>query len=379
MPADLLIIGAGPYGLATAVQARAQGLEVIIVGYPMELWRRNMPAGMVLRSGLDWHLDPLERDTLTAFAEERRISSEHMHPLALERFLDYAEWFQDRQGLEPRPEYVRALRRTEAGFEATMAGGDRLLAKQVVVAAGFAPFTYVPDELRALVPGEYASHTCHTVDMAAFAGRRCLIVGGRQSAYEWAALLREAGARQVHLVHRHPTPEFAESDWSWVYSLVLRTEREPGWFRGMSTSDQEALQHRFWIEGRSKLEPWLTPRLADDRVRRWPGASLAGCEPGADGALAITLTTGERLIVDHVIFATGYRVHVTALDYLDAGGLLSELRIKDGYPALDPSFQSSIPGLYFTGLPATRDFGPFFGFMAGCRVTARMVVGSIAS
>jgi hypothetical protein len=51
------VIGAGPYGLAAAA-ARADGIQPLVVGEPMEFWRRNMPAGMFLRSFIDWHLDP---------------------------------------------------------------------------------------------------------------------------------------------------------------------------------------------------------------------------------------------------------------------------------------------------------------------------------
>jgi cation diffusion facilitator CzcD-associated flavoprotein CzcO len=55
---DLLIIGAGPFGLAAAAQASHLGIQHVVVGRPMEFWRKNMPAGMYLRSACDWHLDP---------------------------------------------------------------------------------------------------------------------------------------------------------------------------------------------------------------------------------------------------------------------------------------------------------------------------------
>jgi cation diffusion facilitator CzcD-associated flavoprotein CzcO len=44
-----------------------------------------------------------------------------------------------------------------------------------------------------------------------FAEARVAIIGGRQSAYEWAALLAEHGAEHVDVVHRHPVPEFANA------------------------------------------------------------------------------------------------------------------------------------------------------------------------
>jgi len=31
-----------------------------------------------------------------------------------------------------------------------------------------------------------------------------------------------------------------------------------------------------------------------------------------------------------------------------------------------------VPGLFVTGFPATREFGPFFGFVRGCPVAATL-------
>ena len=87
---DVLVIGAGPYGLAAAKAARDKGLSTRIVGRHMAFWREHMPAGMFLRSGPDWHLDPAYELTLERYLEQR---GETPDPLPIGLFLDYTDWF----------------------------------------------------------------------------------------------------------------------------------------------------------------------------------------------------------------------------------------------------------------------------------------------
>ena len=47
---DLLVVGAGPYGLSIASHATAAGLDVRVLGRPMQTWREHMPRGMFLTS-----------------------------------------------------------------------------------------------------------------------------------------------------------------------------------------------------------------------------------------------------------------------------------------------------------------------------------------
>ncbi len=47
---EVLIIGAGPYGLSISTHLRGRGIDHLIVGRPMDTWRNHMPAGMYLKS-----------------------------------------------------------------------------------------------------------------------------------------------------------------------------------------------------------------------------------------------------------------------------------------------------------------------------------------
>jgi thioredoxin reductase len=250
----------------------------------------------------------------------------------------------------------------------------------VVLAVGFKYFKRLPAELARCVPVGRLAHTCDLVDFAPLAGKRCLIVGGRQSAFEWAALIREAGAAAVHVCHRHDSPAFAASDWSWVGPLVGKTAGDPAWFRNLPAARQEELHRRLWGEGRLKVEPWLAPRIdADAVVRVWPRTQLVSCSEQSDGALAATLDNGEALEVDQVIAATGYQVDIASVPFLAAGNVLERLATQNGFPKLNEHFQTNIPGLFITSMPAVEDFGPFWGFTIAAPVSAQIIGRALGS
>ena len=367
---SLLVIGAGPYGVAIAAHARARGLDTAIVGRPMRLWREHMPPGMFLRSGPDWHLDAGGVHTFEAYLGTRGLAAAAVDPVPLDVFLGYTDWFIAATGLGIRDDIVTRLRRGGGRFVADLASGGRIVADRVVAATGIAPFQRRPAWAGGL-PAAVVTHTCDLIDFAPLAGTRVLIVGGRQSAYEWAALAADHGAAAVHVVHRHPTPRFEKVSWRFVDAYVEQSIAERGWWRRLPAAEQQAIGRRFWEVGRLTLEPWLPARLPASRVESHPDAEVVSATAAGEG-VSVRLSTGRRLDVDRVVLATGYAPQLAKLDYL--APLVGDVAQADGFPVLDEGFQSSVPGLYFTGFAATRDFGPFFGFTKGCPAAATILV-----
>ncbi|MBD0281458.1 MAG: FAD-dependent oxidoreductase [Thermoleophilaceae bacterium] len=369
---QLLVVGAGPYALSTAAFARERGIDTTVVGRPMAFWRENMPEGMFLRSGPDWHLDAAHIHTLDAFLEERGIAPEDVDPIPIGVFLDYAKWFQEAKGIDVREELVADLEELDGGFRATLAKGEPIAAEAVVCAPGIRHYTNLP-QWAPSVPPDRAAHTCDLVRLDELAGMRVVIVGGRQSAYEWAALLREHGAERIDIVHRHDVPRFERVSWKFIDAHVERTIDVPGYWRHLPKTQQEAIARRFWEVGRLTLEYWLTSRLDWAGIHRWPGTEVVEVRRvGPETDLQVRLSNSERLIVDQVIFASGYRADLPRVPYL--AGVLERLQVADGFPALDEAFGSSLAGLYVTGFSATRDFGPFFGFVKAAPAAATLIV-----
>ncbi len=377
MDTQLLVIGAGPYGLSTAALARERGIQTVVLGRPMDFWRENMPGGMFLRSGPDWHLDGGGVHTLRAYLQERAIAPEAIDPIPISVFLDYAEWFRQSKRIEVRDEFVIELAKPHDRFQATLEGGERIVADAVVCAPGIRHYTAVPDWASSVAPG-CAAHTCDLVRFEDMADARVLIVGGRQSAYEWAALIREHGAARIDIVHRHEMPRFERVSWSFIDAHVEQTLKVPGYWRNLPSADQAAVDRRFWEVGRLTLEHWLTPRLNSPDIHRWPGAEVVGIAPaGGEDEVRVRLSNSERLAVDRVIFACGYRVELANVPYV--AGVLEQVKRDDGFPVLDEAFQTSLDGLYITGFSATRDFGPFFGFVKGSPAAATLIVRDLLS
>ena len=79
---DVVIIGAGPYGLSAAAHLQGAGLEPYVVGQPMAFWKRNMPGGMLLRSKVEASNIHVPQESLSIFGYQRAIRKKLARPLA---------------------------------------------------------------------------------------------------------------------------------------------------------------------------------------------------------------------------------------------------------------------------------------------------------
>jgi FAD-dependent urate hydroxylase len=367
--ADLLVIGAGPYAYAAAAYARERGIDTHVVGRPMAFWREQMPGDMFLRSSPDWHLDVGAVDTFEAFFEDRGMRRADYDPVPISVFLDYTEWFRERKDLRVDERLVAGLERREERFCATMQDGSTITAEKVFAVPGVRHFVHLP-AWHASVPPARRAHTSDLVSFDDLADARVAVIGGRQSAYEWAALLCDHGAARVDVVHRHPTPQFAKVSWAFCNEYVDQTLAHRGWWRTLPAAEQQRVATQFWQVGRLTLEPWLTPRLRSRTVTSHPGCSVVSVS--GEDEVVLGLSDGSSLVADLVVFASGYQADLGRVPYL--ADVLDAVSVTDGFPDLTEGFETSLPGLSVLGFASTRDFGPFYGFTKGCPSAARIAV-----
>lgn len=386
------VIGAGPFGLSTAAHLRARGIPVRVFGEPMVSWRAHMPEGMLLKSTpAASNIDaPQPGHNLVDYCDaagiRRLVTDEDIVPV--ETFVAYGEWF--RQKLVPDLERVRVVsvdRRGSGGFELKLDSGELFTARAVVVATGLSGLAHLPSELAEAAPDGPTptgpvSHSSQLHDLSRFSGKELIVVGAGQSALETAALAAEAGA-QVRVVARGKgSVAFGAPPWT---QPRLRPESPFGrawslWALSYYPHPYRHLppQARHFLV-RRVLGPlgawWLRERFEGkvqvSEMSRIVRSGSAGGHP----SLAVQTLDGrvEELSADHVVAATGYRVDLAAMDFL-GHELRTELAVSRGTPKLGAGFRSSVPGLYFTGLPAAASYGPVMRFVCGTEFASPRLV-----
>lgn len=391
------VIGAGPYGLSTAAHLRAHGIPVRVFGEPMVSWRDNMPAGMLLKStpaasSLD---APQQGHTLADYCDaagvRRLVTDEDIIPV--ETFISYGEWFQ--QQLVPDLERVRVVsvdRSKSGGFELKLDSGESFTARAVVVASGLFGLAHLPPELAGAAadgptPMGPVSHSSQHADLGRFKDKDLIVVGAGQSALETAVLAAEAGARVRVAARGRGTVAFGAPPWR---QPRLRPESPFGRAWSLWALSYYPHPYRYLPAAtrhhlvRRVLGPlgawWLRERFEGRvEVREMERVVRAGVVDGRP-LLVVREHDGRtaELGADHVIAATGYRVDLGAMGFL-GHELRTELGTSRGTPVLGAGFRSSIPGLYFTGLPAAASYGPVMRFVCGTEFASPRLARHLAA
>lgn len=315
-PYDIVIVGAGPCGLACAIEAQRAGLTYVVVekGCLVNTLYR-FPTNMVFFSTPE----------LLAIggvpfivAGEKPTRAE-----ALNYFRKVAEAFRLHLRLHERVDEIVP----EDGAFAVRTSRGILRARNVVLATGYFD---TPNMLG--IPGEDLPHVSHYyTEGHPFFGRDVLVVGGQNSAVEAALDLYRAGAR-VTLVHF-----------------------------------EDALG--------AKVKPWVRP-VIESHIQKGHIAvlfrtRLEEIRPGK----ALVSTDGERrwITADAVLAMTGYRPDHSLLRRLGVC-----IDPETGEPEHDPeTMETNVRGLFLAGvIAAGYDANKIFienGRFHGAKIVRRLL------
>jgi FAD-dependent urate hydroxylase len=386
---EVLVIGAGPFGLSISSYLSGRGVDHVIVGKAMDTYRTKVPVGMVMKSEPYASIIAAPKagyDVATYCRDNGFYYVDRVGPLTLERFLGYADWFTEKLVPHVRDHTVTEITPTPGGFQVAFADADSITARRVVVATGVMPYSYIPPELSGL-PSDLVTHVKEHHDLEPYRGKKVAVVGAGQSALETATLLHEGGA-DVTVIARTskigwPTPNPAHLG---PIGHIRRpvTQLCEGWhcrFWYTPTAFRQLPQDMRVAKAKSVLGPagswWLKDRF-EGKVPVMMGHRVR--KAVADGSGVQLLVEGPNqavLNVDHVVAGTGYRIDLARLPFLPAD-LRGRIATISGYPSVSRIGESTVPGLYFVGAPTAASIGPSARFIAGTHTVVAKLTKALA-
>ena len=390
---DACVIGAGPYGLSIAAHLNAAGRTVRVLGIPMSAWRFSVPAGMTLKSaGFASSLDhPGAGMTIGQYCASLGIPyADNYHPIRAEDFAAYGLAFQKQFVPQLEETRVTHLSKDAGLFTVVLENGESLQARKMILATGTSYYAHIPSEL-AVLPTDLVSHTCMHHSFAKFQGKELAVIGGGSSAVDVAASIYEAGVK-VELFSRreiefdeYPTPNI-----SLLTSILTGpdTALGPGWQANVLAHAPWLFRYlpddlRLWIV-KKKLGPAAGCYARDSAIGRVPmhvGMRLESATESHGRLLLCFKDSADvrhNVTVDHLICGTGYVVDISKLAFLDAK-LIGTIQTLQGSPRLTANFESTVSGLYFSGLASAVTFGPILRFIGGVGFAARTIARHLVS
>src|SRR5690349_8002669 len=291
---DVLIVGAGPSGLATAIAAKQHGLDYVLVekgvlvnsifNFPMHMVFFTTPELLEI-GGLPL-VTPYDKPTrLEALRYYRRVVDTY----------DLQISFHEKVTSIERETDGRFIVETESDRGTTRVRE----ARAVVLAIGYYD---LPNFLG--IPGENLPHVSHYyTDAHPYYRQRVVVVGGKNSAAEASLELFRAGSH-VTLVHRHAT-------------------------LGDSI--------KYWVR------PDIENRIKEGSINARFEATVVEITPTA--VVIDTKGTREAIPAEGVFLMTGYHPDV---DLMRRAGI--ECHPETLAPALDPeTYESNVPSLFIAG------------------------------
>jgi len=283
---QLAIIGAGPAGIAAAVECYLQGMRDIILIEKDEnhnatirkFYKDNK------RVDKDWQGQTVELDGNILFLDGTKEST-----------LDFFDHILEKHSVELRTHTeVQKIVKKGEGFEVMIAGGA-VQARHVVVAIGRMGKPNKPDYK---IPASIKKRVVFTLDSCS-EGEKIMVVGGGDSAVEYA----------VDLCERNEV------------TICYRREN----FRRANPTNQADIA-----------------RAVDEGcVRALMGVDILGLEED-EGRVRVLLSEGENESYDRVVYAIG---GTTPSAFLTGSGIL----VEGGKPVHDENYETNIKDLYAAG------------------------------
>ncbi|MDK9692886.1 MAG: NAD(P)-binding domain-containing protein [Sulfurimonas sp.] len=313
---NLAIIGAGPAGIATAVESYLQGIRDIV------LLEKDQNHNSTIRKyykdnkrvDKDWKGQKVELDGRIYFVDGTKEST-----------LDFFDEILAHHSVELKTHTeVQKIEKRDGYFEVFVGGGS-INAKYVVVTIGRMGKPNKPDYK---IPLEIKGRVGYTLE-ACMGGERVLVVGGGDSAIEYAVDL--SGKNEVTICYRRET------------------------FRRANPTNQRDIANA----------------IMHKEVEAILGVDIVSLE-NEDASVKVNFDTIEPRIYDRVVYAIG---GTTPSAFLASSGIKEE----DGKPVHNENYETNIEGLFVAG-DITQESGGSIalglnhGYAIACHIQEKKVI-----
>ncbi len=284
---ELAIVGAGPAGIATAVESYLQGIRNIV------LLEKDTNHNSTIRK---YYKDNKRVDLEWKGQKVDLYGKIHFVDGTKESTLDLFDELLEHHDIELKTKVeVVSIEKKDDYFEIHMAG-ESIFAKYVVVTIGRMgkpnkPSYKIPPAIRKKV--NYTTDECSE-------GEKILVVGGGDSAVEYAVDLSENN--EVSICYRRET------------------------FRRANPTNQQNIANA----------------IAHNEVRPILGVNIDALEATEEGKIKVLFSEIEPEVYDRVIYAIG---GTTPSAFLSSSGIEE----KDGKPVHNEHYETNVKGLFVAG------------------------------
>jgi putative flavoprotein involved in K+ transport len=370
---DVIVIGAGPAGLAAAGALRHYGIGAVVLERSDDVgasWRR--------------HYDRLHLHTVRWLSHlpGYKLPRRYGNWVAREDLVEYLEDYVEAHNLDVRTGVeVERLERDGERWRVHTAGGDGFEADRVIIATGYNKHPFLPDW-----PGldTYTGdliHSAYYKNPEPYAGKTVLVVGTGNSGAEICVDLIEGGAAHVQMaVRTPPTVLLRDSNGMPGQALGLVFRRLPVpvmdrlWPVIQRTAVGDLSKHglpspppgaysKFMRDDVTPiLDVGLVPLLKTGKVE------VVAAVDSFDGD-DVVLADGRRIQPDAVIAGTGFRRGLEPLV-----GEFGIIEPQKGRPIVHgPETHPNAPGVHFIGYT-----NPVSGMLREIAIDARKIARAIA-
>jgi thioredoxin reductase len=365
MDTEVLIIGAGPYGISIANELHARNIPFVVSGNPFSLWFNHTQKNMAIRS--DWHTSEIyhpehtydfKKFLLEFYPQEIESILKARIPSSI--FREYLHNILSRLPFEIHRYKVTELIHNGKSFTATFADGSNISSKKVIIATGIEAHKYIPSVLKTF-DQQYLIHTWDIEQFENISNKNILVLGNGQSAGEAIALLKannrlDWASRSRPIFFNEPinlpTP---------IFNLFLNIS--PFFFFIPKFLKK--------ILGKKFVEATITPDLQTELTAQEVTHHLISAEN-----LKLSIQNGllysEVLskTFDCIIAATGYKYSIDNLIFIEKT-LRNRLELSGSTPKLNFNFETSVKNLYMAGGIAEPVYGPAQRFIMGTSHAAK--------